>query len=420
MGKNLNYMLAAALGAAMITSPVFAKKKDSGPVIQMSDDFRANVQAAQIALRARDTATASARISTLNPTTDFESYAAAGLRFELAVQRQNVQAERLALTDMFKTGFVPKADAARLRYVAGYLSYVVGNYDDAFAQLDYARTLGYDNIDASLLRADIYLRRNKPKEAWPYVQEAMARKRASGEKIPAAWFDRAISLAYQAGNWADLGALYRERLSLYQTTRDWRSALSNYLPAAALEPQIQIDLYRLQAASGSMASERDYQSYAQLADKTGYHAETKAIIEAGRSAGKLTNGQTVTAQLLKTAAPKATKEMAALPAAEKKAASAKNGEAALAAADVYFSLAQYPKAVELYRLALSKGGVNADQANARLGIALARSGDLATAKTVLADVKGDWSSVAGFWSIWLEEQARKTARGVPPVLQGSS
>src|SRR3546814_5632117 len=56
---------------------------------------------------------------------------------------------------MFKTSSVPKGDMPRLRYIAGYLSYIVGNYDDATAQLDYARTLGYDPIDATMLRAEI-------------------------------------------------------------------------------------------------------------------------------------------------------------------------------------------------------------------------------------------------------------------------
>ncbi len=410
----------ALAGAALLASPAVAKKKDVGPVIQMSDSFRANVQAAQTALQTGDKGTASARISALSPSSEFESYTAAALRFELAVQQQNVQAERLALTDMFKTDFVPKADAPRLRFTAGYLSYVVGNYDDAVAQLDYARTLGYDKVDATLLRADIALRKGKPKDAYPYVQEALARKRAAGEKIPAPWFDRAISMAYQAGNWADVGELYQERLSLYSSTRDWRSALNNYLAATALPPEIQLDLYRLQAASGAMASERDYQNYAQLAGKTGYNAEAKAIIEAGRSAGKLTPTQTTTAQLLKTVTPKATKEMAALPASAKKAAGASSGAPALAVADTYYSQAQFPKAVEQYRLALSKGGVDVDQANARLGISLARSGDLAGAKTVFANVKGNWSNVAGFWSIWLEEQRQKTAQGTPPSLTPQS
>src|SRR3546814_17641345 len=74
-----------------------------------------------------------------------------------------------------------------------------------------------------------------------------------------------------------------------------------------MDAQVQLDLYRLQAANGAMASERDYQAYAQLAEKTGYSAETKAIIEAGRSAGKLTPTPAATAQLLKRATPKAAK-----------------------------------------------------------------------------------------------------------------
>jgi hypothetical protein len=159
-----------------------------------------------------------------------------------------------------------------------------------------------------------------------------------------------------------------------------------------------------------MASERDYQAYAQLADKTGYSAETKAIIEAGRSAGKLTATQATTAQLMKAATPKAAKEIAALPAAAKKAAAAKDGSAAMTVGDTYVSLSQYPQAVEQYRLALSKGGVDQGKANARLGVALARSGDLAGAKAALAQVTtGNWANVAGFWAVWVDQQSRKTA-----------
>ena len=284
-----------------------------------------------------------------------------------------------------------------------------GNNDDALAQLDYAKTLGYDGIDATMLRADIALRKNKAKDARAFVQDALARQRASGQAIPAAWYDRAISLAYGAGDWAEVGSLYRERLTRYGSAGEWRSALANYMTAPGTDAQPQLDLYRLQAANGAMASERDYQAYAQLAEKAGNYAEAKAIIEAGRSAGKLAPTQAATASLMKSVTPKAAKEIAALPAAAKKAANAKDGSAALAVADSYFSLSQFPQAVEMYRLALSKGGVDQGKANARLGIALARSGDLASAKTALGEVSGNWANVAGFWSVWVDQQSRKTA-----------
>lgn len=402
--------LFAIAAVAAASGPAMAKKSAaSGPVIVMSETFRAAAQAADSAIKAGDANTAQAHISGLMPVSDFEAYAAAALRFELAVLKRNFQAQRVALTDMFKTVSVPKKDAPRLRYVAGYLSYVVGNYDDALAQLDYAKTLGYDATDATMLRADIYLRKNKAREARPFVQDALARQRASGQPVPASWYDRAISMAYGAGDWTEVGALYRERLGRYGSAGEWRSALANYVNAPGMDTQVQLDLYRLQAANGAMASERDYQAYAQLAEKAGNHAEAKAIIEAGRSAGKLTATQAATASLMKSVTPKAAKEIAAMPAAAKKAASAKDGSAALSVADGYFSLSQFPQAAEHYRLALSKGGVDQGRANTRLGIALARSGDMAGAKAALAQVTGNWANVAGFWSVWVDQQSRKTA-----------
>ena len=301
LNKVSGGLMLAAMAGMLATAPVSAKKKKivvAGPPITMSDTFRASAADAEAALKARDTATAASRISALMPTTDFEAYVAAGMRYQLAVQRRDVQAQRLALTDLFKTTAVPRTEAPRLRFVAGYLSFMVGNYDDATAQLDYAKTLGYDGIDAIMLRADIALRRNKPKEARPLLREALARQRASGQEVPLAWIDRAISMAYQAEDWNEVGALYRERLARTATPQDWRSALTNYLSAADLESQAQLDLYRLQAANGAMASERDYQAYAQLAEKAGFYAEAKAIIEAGRKAGKLTAKQPATSALL--------------------------------------------------------------------------------------------------------------------------
>jgi tetratricopeptide (TPR) repeat protein len=408
---TLGAMLVLAIAGG---SPALAKKvTPAGPPVEMSDAFRADLAAARAALQAGDVSTAAGRVSALTPTTDFEVYAAAAMRFELATRRRDVQAQRIALTDMFKSSAVPRGDAPRLRFMAAYYSYVVGNYDDTLAQLGYAKTLGYKGIDATLLSADTYLRKNQPKAARPFVQAALAQRKASGEAVPLAWYDRAISMAYQAGDWTEVGQLYRERLAIDPSTGAWRSALANFLADAELDSQAQLDLYRLQAANGAMASERDYQAYASLAEKTRYDAETKAVIEAGRKNGKLIPTQAVTAKLMQTVTPKAVKEIAGLPAQAKKAAAASNGKLALG--DTYMSLAQYPQAVEQYRLALTKGGVDADRANSRLGVALARSGDLASARQTLSQVSGRWANVAGFWLVWVDQQSRKAAARAEPA-----
>ncbi|MGE4324247.1 MAG: tetratricopeptide repeat protein, partial [Sphingobium sp.] len=195
----------------------------------------------------------------------------------------------------------------------------------------------------------------------------------------------------------------------YPSRDDWRTALVNYVAGSGLDSQGQLDLYRLQAANGAMASERDYQAYATLAEKAGYPAEAKAIIEAGRAAGKLTTKHGPTAQLLKTVTPRATKEIAGLPALAKKAAAGGKGGPAMALADIYFSQGQYPQAVEFYQMALTKGDVDTSRVHARLGIAMARSGDLAAAKQALAQADGNWAAVAGFWSIWVDEKNGRSA-----------
>ncbi len=55
---------------------------------------------------------------------------------------------------------------------------------------------------------------------------------------------------------------------------------------------------------------------------------------------------------------------------EKTAAAAPNGKPASRTADAYLGYGDNAKAIELYKLALTKGGVDNDEVNTRLGIAL--------------------------------------------------
>jgi tetratricopeptide (TPR) repeat protein len=406
---------AAALllvGALQPWTPAMAKKEVDPDPILMSDSFRASIGAAKAALAAGQWSSASGLIAGLSPVTAFEVYSTQALRFELATIQRDTRAQRVALNALLKTTGLPQAEKPRLYFIAGWLAFTAGDYDDALAQLAQAKALGYDGLDATMLTADTLARKGKLKDARGYVNEVLAHERALSRPIPAAWYDRAIAFAYQAKDWDAVGSLYRERIALYPSVADWRSALAVMLEApAGLDSQAQLDLYRLQAANGAMASERDYQYYAALAAKAGNDAEAKSVIEAGRAAGKLTPTQPATAQLLKAVAPKATKQIAGLPAAAKKAGAASGGSASLSVADSYFSLGQYSEAATWYRKALEKGGVDKDRARSRLGIALGRSGNFAAAQAELAQVGGDWRDVAGFWNVWLDQRARAQGAG---------
>ena len=88
---------------------------------------------------------------------------------------------------------------------------------------------------------------------------------------------------------------------------------------------------------------------------------------------------------------------------EKRAAGAAKGDVAMQTGDAYLGQRNYAKAVEMYRLALQKGSIDANVVNTRLGIALALSGQKAEAKTAFGAVAGSpRADIARFWSTWMD------------------
>ena len=88
------------------------------------------------------------------------------------------------------------------------------------------------------------------------------------------------------------------------------------------------------------------------------------------------------------------------------AAAAKTGRSAQGTADAYLGYGEYAKAAALYKTALSKGGVDADLVNTRLGFALGKSGDKAGAEAALKAVSGaPRNQLAKYYLVWLGNQS---------------
>ena len=86
--------------------------------------------------------------------------------------------------------------------------------------------------------------------------------------------------------------------------------------------------------------------------------------------------------------------------------SATTGKVALGQGDAYFGYGDYAKSAEMYRLALTKGGVDTAIANLRLGAALARGGDKAGATAAFQAVSGNpRAALAQYWLVWLSQKA---------------
>ena len=171
-----------------------------------------------------------------------------------------------------------------------------------------------------------------------------------------------------------------------------------------LDKAQRIDLYRLLRDTKGLSDQSLYEEYAQDAMDRGLPLEAESVLKEGQASGKLAGSKSAP-EMLRQASSSARLEGSLAP-LETKARAAADGKLAAQTADGYLSQGNNAKAADLYRLALSKGGVNPDDVNMHLGIALSRSGDKAGAAAAFAAVKaGPRANLASLWSTWVAQGA---------------
>jgi len=414
-------------GAAIVQAPAFAqksKKEKPAPAKQwqLSKEFRAAIAPAEVALKANDYAAAETAIAAGEAIAKpgDEQYIASQYRLQLGGALKNPEMQYKAIVAALGSGSVPAEDATKYNFFAGQLAYNAQKYADAVKYLGaidqqkfatVAPAISQQPENALLLLAESNFKLNQIPAGLNYIQQAIDLSAARGTKAPQDWYARAASFAYKANLPAETAKWTLAQLKAYPSPENWRSALyifrdANEKGKGAMETQINLDLLRLMQASKSLASERDYYEYASAAQERGLPGEAKMIIEEGRALNKLPKTNQTINELYTLANSRIAADKASLPGAETKAASAPNGRLAASTADAYFGYGEYAKAAALYRTALQKGDVDADQVNTRLGIALARSGDAAGARDAFSKVAGSpRAGLAQFWMLWLEQQS---------------
>jgi Flp pilus assembly protein TadD len=171
-----------------------------------------------------------------------------------------------------------------------------------------------------------------------------------------------------------------------------------------LDADHRLDILRLIRAAKGLAGEADYYEYADAAQRRGLPWEVVSLVDEGRALGKITKPNPRIDPIYSQAVNRQKAEVS-LASEEKRAAAGANGAVAMSTADAYLASGNNAKAIELYRLALQKGGVDTSLVNTRLGIALARSGQKAEAKAAFSGVSGSpRGDIARFWTTWLDQQ----------------
>ncbi len=399
-------------GAAMVgVAPASAKEKAAAPAKQkaynLSKPVREQVAAAQAALAKGDTATAQTSVSAAlaAATTPDDKYVASSLQYEIASKSNDQAKISDAVDGMLASGSAPAEQAVQLYALQGKLAYNAKNMAKSEQALQQAVTLGTADPDVYALLVETKARAGKPAEAITMLETSIAKQKAAGQKVPTEWYGRGVAIAYSAKLPEQSEMLTQQWLTDYPSVSNWRDALIIYRDTHKLDADYNLDLMRLMRTAKALKGERDYSEYAE-AVYLKYPGEGKSVLDEGVAAGmvKLTPGGNF--KLMSDASgSRIAADKADLASASKSAKAAATGKSAAATADSYLGYGNYESAIDLYNVALTKGGVDANVVNTRLGMALAKAGRKDEAKAVFAKITGPRTSLAKYWMIYLDSPA---------------
>ena len=420
MKNTSTFALAISLTVtgALVAAPADAqrRKKDAATAPQVDPNARKYsfskaarplIGALQTVVTAKDAAGYPAALAAAQAaaTTPDDKYAVAQLQLRQALDTQSLPAQATALEALIRSGGATQAELPKLYQNLGVLAYNAQDFERAGFAFEKLVELNPNDGDALINLAELRNRQGRKPEGIQLLERAIAARVAAGQPVSENWYKRAVGLSSDAKLAPQAMKLTRDWLTAFPTDQNWRDALSNYRYMVTLERDAELDRLRLMRATKALHGERSYGEYAETAMLAGLPGEAKAVLDEGVAQRVVDSKKLAYRDLLSRASADAAKDRPTLSVSETKAGASATGKLSQSTADAYLSYGDYAKAVTLYRAALTKGGVDANLVNTRLGIALAMTGDKAGATTAFSAVTGQRQDLARYWLVWLSKRA---------------
>jgi tetratricopeptide (TPR) repeat protein len=397
--------LALALGVSTVAiQPAIAAKKQKAAPMKLSEAVRAALAPAQQAIDKGDFASALPQLAAAEAgiKSDDDRYYVGQLYYQLGQKTNNTATLSKGLDLMASSASAPAEQRPVLLLAQGQAAYQAKQYAKAEHALQQAIQLNPNNLDAYAMLAEAKHQNKKSAEAVAVLEQVIAKQKAAGQNVPAQWYQRGVGIAFGAKLPAETERLTQSWLAAYPSKSNWRDSLITYRDLNRPDADYQLDIMRLMRATGALNGERDYAEYIE-ATYVKFPGEAKSVYDEGVAAGMIKAAGTK--EMGGIASGKIGSDKASLAASAKTARAAANGRAALNTADAYASYKDWVTAIDLYKVALQKGGIDANVVNTRLAFALAQSGQKDAAKQVLASITGPRASLAKYMTLWLNQPA---------------
>jgi hypothetical protein len=404
-----------ALGAVSfgVASPAHAQtrgQQGAQPAQQtpfaLTKEERAALLPVEQAALANDWARATAALPAARAavTTPGGRFMAGTILLRIGLGTENLQLQEQAIDEMIASGAAPAEDLPKLYSNQASLAFQLRNHQKAEASLMKLVELRPNDpsvlADLSKIKYDL----KKPQEAMTYMTRGIEAMRSSGQPVPESWYQRSLAIAYDNKMQAESLAASRALLAAYPSQQNWRNSLLVYRDLNQLDKEATLDLYRLMRAAQALHGEADVHMFAFETQNSGLPGEAKAVLDEAVAKKVIDPSKADFRDLLAAVNRRIASDKAELPALEKQALAAASGREALSAANALLGYGEYGRAAALYRAAVTKGGVDANLVNTRLGMALALAGQRAEAEAALKAVTGSRAELASLWLTWLAQR----------------
>jgi tetratricopeptide (TPR) repeat protein len=329
-----------------------------------------------------------------------EKYFVAQQQLKAAVAAKDNAAVAVALEAVLASGGVEPAKVGAMFTDLGNIQMQAKQYAPAASAFERALAITPNNAEAMAMLGEARNSQGRANEAVALFQRALQARQASGQKAQESWFKRAVAVAYQAQLPSTLD-LTRQWITAYPSPASWRDGLRLYRRVTSPDKETILDMLRLARATGALEGDADFHSYAFLASEADSAGEARAVIDEAIAARQVDPNKPLFKEIIPVLKANRELQREGLPAVEANALANPAARLAMRVANAYYGYGEYAKAAELYRAALTKSGVDANVANLRLGMALARAGDKAGATAALNAVTGPRAELAKYWLVYV-------------------
>jgi len=334
-------------------------------------------------------------------------YLVARVQLSIALGTNNLEGQEAALTALIANTSTPAEEATNYRSAISAI--LNRRAEQAFQANDYATA---ERIYSQLLQANptdtrlqtnlriVQERSGNTAGALQGINEAIRTAEASGNRAAEDLYQRAWRVPHAARQRAEAITALQRLLAAYPTPANWRIAVDVLREAENNDVQYLIDIYRLGRTAG-VVQRGEFVPLANTLIQASYYGEAKSLLDAGIAARTITAEQADVRQVLTQINSRLAQDQAGLAAEVTEARGRGTARQARNVGDALYGYGRYAEAAELYRVALTKGGEDANLLNVRIGASLAMAGQRAEAETALRAVTGNRSEIAAIWLAWL-------------------